>query len=226
MSIRDKRSIFWVTALFLGVVLVVGAIHGCKREKQDEPNQPPAPNNVTAAPAAERTTTPDPIQAAANLFREPKASLQNVIKAAQTWYPAFEGWQGRPAPDFTLTDIEGKTHKLSDYRGKNVVVVFWASWCGPCKLEVPHLKALRESYPDAKLAILAISSEPRGIVETFAKEQGLTYTVLTSSGGLPAPFSEVQAIPSSFFIDPEGVVKLGVIGIVPTEDSKAIIQAQ
>jgi len=231
MAMRDKHSIYWITALFLAFVVGLGVLHGCKRqEPAPEPNQPvAAPNNVTAAPApasAAAPSTAERIQAAANLFREPKAALQNVIKGAQTWYPSFEAWQGRPAPDFTLTDIEGKPHKLSEYRGQNVVVVFWATWCGPCKLEVPHLKALRESYPKDKLAILAISDEPLAIVKTFAQEQGLTYTVLTSPGDLPAPFGQVQAIPSSFFVDPEGRVKLGVIGIVPTEDAKQIIQAQ
>ena len=224
MAIRDKQGMYWVTALFLAVVLVLGVLHGCKRDNV-EPNQPASPNGVTATPAANPTST-DPLQAAANLFREPKAALQNVIKAAQTWYPAFEDWQGKPAPDFTLTDIEGKPHKLSDYRGRNVVVVFWATWCGPCKLEVPHLKGLQESYSKDKLAILAISEEPVALVKTFVQEQGITYTVLTSPGDLAAPFGQVQAIPSSFFIDPEGRVKLGVIGIVPTEDAKAIVQAQ
>lgn len=227
MAMRDKHGIYWITALFLAFVVGLGVLHGCKRQEPPEPNQPVAPNNVTTAPApAPTTSTADRIQAATNLFREPRAALQNVIKGAQTWYPSFEDWQGRPAPDFTLTDIEGKPHKLSDYRGQNVVVVFWATWCGPCKLEVPHLKALRESYAKDKLAILAISDEPLALVKTFAQEQGLTYTVLTSPGGLPAPFGQVQAIPSSFFVDPEGRIKLGVIGIVPTEDAKAIVQAQ
>jgi peroxiredoxin len=225
MAIRDKHGIYWITALFLAFVLVLGVLHGCKR---DEPvaETPVAPNNVTTAPPASATAPADRIQAAANLFREPRASLQNVVKAAQTWYPAFEEWEGRAPADFTLTDIDGKPHKLSDYRGKDVVVVFWATWCGPCKLEVPHLKELRNTYAKDKLAILAISGEQTPIVKAFAQEQGLNYTVLTSAGDLPAPFSQVQAIPSSFFIDPEGKIKLGVIGIVPTGDAKAIVQAQ
>jgi peroxiredoxin len=226
MAIRDKHGIYWITALFLAVVLVLGVLHGCKREPADEPNQPISPNNVTAAPAG-RTTSPDPIQAATSLFREPKASIQAIIKnAQQRWDAVFpESW-GKPAPDFTLTDIDGAPHKLSDYRGKDVILVFWATWCGPCKLEVPHLKALRESYSKDKLAILAISNEAAGLVKGFVAEQGINYTVLLSPDTLPSPYSEVKFIPSSFFIDPQGNVKLAIRGIVQAEDAKAILQAQ
>jgi peroxiredoxin len=225
MAMKDRHGIYWITGLFLAVVLVLGVLHGCKREPE-EPNQPASPNNVTTAPAA-RTTAPDPIQAAANLFREPKASLQAIIKnAQQRWDAVFPEWWGRLAPDFTLTDLDGTPHKLSDYRGKDVILVFWATWCGPCKLEVPHLKELREHYAKDKLAILAISNEAAGLVKNFAAEQGLNYTVLLSPGNLAAPYSEVKFIPSSFFIDPQGNVKLAIRGIVQAEDAKAILAAQ
>jgi peroxiredoxin len=138
----------------------------------------------------------------------------------------FPEWWGRPAPDFTLTDIDGTPHKLSDYRGKDVILVFWATWCGPCKLEVPHLKALRENYSKDKLAILAISNEAGAMVKGFVAEHGINYTVLLSPDNLAAPYSEVKFIPSSFFIDPQGNVKLAIRGIVQAEDAKAILQAQ
>ena len=164
---------------------------------------------------------------AANLFREPKVSIQNIVKAANDrWTPVCQPWWDKPAPDFTLTDIEGQTQKLSDYRGKEVAVVFWATWCGPCKLEVPHLKELRSTFPKEKLAILAISSEPTALVKAFAAEQGINYTVLTSSGSLPAPFDQVKNIPSTFFVGSDGKFKLAIEGMVPAADAKAIVQAQ
>ena len=225
MATKDRYGVYGATALFLALVLVLGALHGCKQEEPNAVEEPTSTENPAPTTVAQTTTT-DPLEAVTSVFREPKADLQNVIKAAQTWYPGFEQWQGEPAPDFTLADIEGNSHKLSEYRGKDVVVVFWATWCGPCKLEVPHLKELRETLGQDKLAILAISREPEAIVKAFAEEQELNYTVLTSPGDLPAPFGEVQAIPSSFFVDAEGRIKLGVIGIVPTADAKAILQAQ
>jgi peroxiredoxin len=225
MAIRDKHSIYWVTALFLGFVFVLGVLHGCKREAP-EPNQPASANDV-ARPSTTKNPTVDPIQAAANLFREPKPSLQAIIDASkQKWDAVFPEWWGKPAPDFTLADIEGKPHRLSDYRGKDVILVFWATWCGPCKLEIPHLKELRSSYSQDKLAILAVSDEAATLVKSFITEQQINYTILLNPSGLPEPYGKVEFIPSSFFVDPQGNFKLAIRGIVETGDAKAIMQAQ
>lgn len=183
--------------------------------------------NVAAVPAAMEEPAPSPIEAASALFREPKASIQNIVKKAETWYPGYEDWQGKPAPDFTLTDIQGNTHKLSDYRGKNVWVVFFATWCGPCKLEIPHLKEVREAIAEDKLALLTISNESEELIKGFAAQHELTYTVLRAPPGtLAAPFNQVASIPSSFFVDPAGNIKLGTIGIVPAADAKELIEAR
>lgn len=225
MAMRNKHGIYWVTALFLVFVLVLAALHGCKREGK-EPNQPTGANDVTTVPAG-KDPPADPIQAAANLFREPRPSLQAIIKASeQKWHAVFPEWWGKPAPDFTLADIDGKPHKLSDYRGKDVILVFWATWCGPCKLEIPHLKELRGFYSKDKLAILAVSGEAAALVKGFAAEQQINYTVLLNPGELSEPYSKVEFIPSSFFIDSQGNVKLAIRGIVEAGDAKAIIQAQ
>jgi hypothetical protein len=107
MTIRERRGIYWITALFQAVVLVLGVLHGCKRESGRARSSDLFRNNVTAAPAA-RTPPADPIQAAANLFREPKASLQTIINnAAQRWDAIVKESWGTLAPDYTLTDIDG-----------------------------------------------------------------------------------------------------------------------
>jgi len=226
MAIRDKHGIYWATALFLAFVVALGALYGCKRQAPEA--KPPAPANDVAPPATTKNPPVDPIQAAASLFREPKPSLQAIIDASkQKWDAVFPEWWGKPAPDFTLTDIDGNVHKLSDYHGRDVVVVFWASWCKPCEREIPHLKELRAGLSKDKLAILAISNEAAGIVKGFVTEQQINYTVLLNPGELPEPYSEVGLyVPSSLFVDPEGNVKLAIRGIVEAADAKAIMQAQ
>jgi len=190
------------------------------RETETEPGR----GYATATPAAGTTT--DPIEAATSLFSEPKASIQNIVKAAQTWDPSFREWWGKPAPDFALADIEGKTHKLSDYRGKEVVVEIWTTWCPTCKLVIPHMKELRGAFDQDNLAVLAVSNETPAILKAFTTEQSLNYTVLASSADLPAPFSKAQYIPTTFFVDREGNFKVAGVGVIPTNDAKAIVQAK
>ena len=226
MVLRNRHGIYWVTATFLMLLLGVGALHGCKRSKPAAPASKP-PETAKAMPAALKETPKGPLEAATSLFREPKVSIQNIVKAAnERWTPMCQPWWEKPAPDFTLTDIEGQTHKLSDYKGKEVIVAFWTTYAGPCKLEVAHFKELRNTFPKDKLAILAISSEPAALVKTFAAEQGINYTVLTNSGSLPAPFDEVKNVPTTFFVGSDGKFKLAIEGMVPAKDAKDIIQAQ
>jgi len=227
MATRNRYGVYAVTAAFVAVVLVLGILQGCKRTKTPATDTTPA-EGVQAVPAAVKETPKSPIETAASLFREPKVGIQNIVEAGKDrWTPAFEQWWDKPAPDFTLTDIEGQTHKLSDYRGKDVAVVFWLTYGGACKLQVPHLKELRNAYSKDKLAILAISNEPTALVKAFAAEQGVNYTVLTGPETLlPTPFDQVKLRPSSFFIGPDGKFKLAIEGMVPAADGKAIVQAQ
>ncbi|MBP8910977.1 MAG: TlpA family protein disulfide reductase [Phycisphaerae bacterium] len=226
MAMRNRHGIYWITALFLAVVLGLGVLHGCKRP-QKEPDQPVSPNNVTAPPAA-RTAPVDPIQAAASLFREPKASLQAIINGAtQRWDAIARDSWGTPAPDFTLNDLEGNAHRLSDYRGRDVILAFWVTTHTPCKLQIPVLKELRTTYSKDKLAIFGISNELAGVLKGVAAEQGINYTILLNPATLGVPYREIgQYVPSCVFIDPEGRIKLAIRGVVPAADAKAILQAQ
>jgi peroxiredoxin len=226
MAIRDRHNIYWVTAAFCSLVLVLGVLHGCKRQKPSAA-EGKSSEGVKALPVAAKEPAKSPLETAASLFREPKVSIQNIVKAANDrWTPACQDWWDKEAPDFTLTDVQGQTHKLSEYKGKDVVVVFWTTWYATCKKEASQWKELRAAFPPDKLAILAISNEPAALVKKAAEELGIDYTVLTSSGNLPAPFDKVETVPSSFFIGPDGRFKLAIKGMVPVSDSKAIVQAQ
>ena len=156
----------------------------------------------------------------------PKMTIDDVLKTARTWGPAYADWYGKPAPDFTLSDINGKQHKLSDYRGKNVLIIFWATWCRPCIREIPHLIELRNSIGEDKLAILAISNESPALVKRAAADLKINYTVLCSGLHImPPPFNSIYSIPSSFFVRPDGKIKLATEGLIQLEATKAIIQA-
>ena len=133
---------------------------------------------------------------------------------------------GKAMPDFKVTDITGKSHSLSDYRGKNVMVVLWATWCVPCREEIPHIMALREIMPADKLAIIAISNEPADVVKEMADDKKINYTVVSNKGVLPEPFSSIRGYPSTFFIKPDGTLKLVVEGGASLGEFKSIILAE
>lgn len=154
-------------------------------------------------------------------------SLQDIVASARTWRAGFESWIGKEAPDLTVEDLAGRTHRLSEYRGRDVLLVFWATWCPACKAEIPHLVELRETFPQEKLAILAISNERPEHLKHFADANKVNYSIASSDiGALPEPFSNVSSIPATFFIDSKGLIKLAAEGLVSLEESKAIIEAK
>jgi peroxiredoxin len=156
-----------------------------------------------------------------------KMRLEDVVMSARTWGPVHQSWYGKTAPDFTVTDVSGRQHKLSDYRGKQVMLIFWATWCGPCIRELPHLIALRNLFPEDKLAMLAISNENLSLVKKFTAKWKLNYTAVSAdNSSLPQPFNNIYSIPSSFFIEPDGKIKLATEGLLNLGAIKAILQAE
>lgn len=154
------------------------------------------------------------------------ASLETIINSRTTWDVAFPSWNSKPAADFVMKDINDQMHNLSDYQGKNLLVVFWATWCPACKAEIPHLIELRKMYSEDELGIVAISNESPDDLKRFAADNGMNYTVANLGSALPEPFSKVTSIPTTFFISKDGTIKLTALGLVPLEASKAILEAE
>ncbi len=132
------------------------------------------------------------------------------------------------APDFTLVDQYGETHSLSDYRGKIVFLNFWATWCPPCRAEMPYIQELYEKYsqPDSDVAILGVAFPNMGDetsiegISNFLDENGYTYSVLMDEGAsLQHPYY-ITAYPTTFLINPEGYV----LGYIPGGMTKEIME--
>jgi len=119
-----------------------------------------------------------------------------------------------PAPDFTLTTLSGTSLSLADLRGKVVLLNFWATWCGPCRKEMPAIEALYQRYKDQGLEVLAISLDKlsTAVVEAFVKEMGVTYRVALDPTWATARTYAVRAVPATFLIDRAGNVVLRELG--------------
>ncbi len=144
--------------------------------------------------------------------------------------PAQEESAPIAAPDFTLTDQYGETHTLSDYRGKVVFLNFWATWCPPCRAEMPDIQKLYETYggaEDAEVVILAVATpgvggetDEAGVI-AFLNENGYTYPVAMDPTGQVLYDYDISAFPTTFMIDAEG----NVFGYVPGAMSGEIMQS-
>lgn len=110
----------------------------------------------------------------------------------------------RQNADFTLTDLQGKSWHFRDLRGKVVLVNFWATWCPPCRKEMPDLQALYDKYKDQGFVVLAISDEESGKVAPFIAQQKIGYPVMIDPGGTVHKLYEVEGIPKSFVYDRDG----------------------
>jgi peroxiredoxin len=115
---------------------------------------------------------------------------------------------GKPAPDFQFQGSEGQPISLSDLKGSPVLLNFWATWCGPCRGEMPYLQQIYEEWQVMGLILLAINiGESSSEVDKFMQSQGFTFPVLLDSNGAIAAQYGIKYIPTTFFIDSDGTIK-------------------
>ena len=120
------------------------------------------------------------------------------------------------APDFTLKDATGKTVRLSDYRGKVVLLNFWATWCGPCKIEIPWFMEFEQKHKDQGFAVLGVSMDDDGwdAVKPFLERQRINYRVVMGTPEIGELYGGVESLPTTFLIDREGRIAKVHIGLV------------
>jgi len=124
--------------------------------------------------------------------------------------------RGVQAPDFELVSLDGRKVKLSDFRGKAVVLNFWATWCAPCKVEMPWFVDLQSHYANDGLTILGVAmddSDPEKIAK-FASEMGVNYPVLLGTNKVSEAYGDVEYLPTTFYINRQGKIVGKVAGLI------------
>lgn len=153
-----------------------------------------------------------------------------LARRAAPGLSASSSVKGQPAPDFQLADLQGRQVKLSELRGKAVLLNFWATWCPPCKIEIPWFVDLQKQYGPQGLQIVgvAMDDDPEKnvvAISKFAKEMGINYTVLLGNDKVGDSYGGIQALPTTFYIGRDGKLVARVYGLVSHSEVESNIQS-
>ena len=134
----------------------------------------------------------------------------------------------KQAPDFTLKDANGHTVRLSDYRGKVVLLDFWATWCGPCKIEIPWFQEFERQYKDKGFAVIGVAMDEEGwnVVKPFAQHMSINYRVVVGDDTIGDLYANggIDALPTTFLIDRGGRIASIHVGLSSKSDFEDDIQ--
>ncbi|WP_263365354.1 TlpA family protein disulfide reductase [Edaphobacter bradus] len=150
-------------------------------------------------------------------------------KGSSSSGPAIEGptLTGKAAPAFVLTTLDGKKVSLSDYKGRPVLVNFWATWCAPCKLEMPWFEEFRKQYSAQGFEILGITDDAdagKDVISKAVQKTGVTYPILLTDGKIDKAYGATDYLPMSFYVDRNGVVVEETAGLGTKDEIEANIK--
>ncbi|HKD78773.1 MAG TPA: TlpA disulfide reductase family protein [Candidatus Angelobacter sp.] len=185
--------------LALGVAVIVSALFIAKL---------PAHSQNTAKPNTNSQNQTD-----SKPQESPAPSLPPMAETPKT---------GSMAPDFTLTDMKGKRVQLSSFKGKAVVVDFWATWCEPCKIEMPWLVDLQKKYGPQGLQVLGVAMDDADdqAIQEFARKMGVNYPVLRGTEAVADLYGGLDGLPATFFLDRSGKISDKAMGL----ESQSVIE--
>ena len=180
-------------------------------------------------------------------YRKQAAERQLALAAEQgELIPAADGTapvyisplKDKPAPAFSLEDLNGKKVSLASYKGKAVLLNFWATWCAPCKVETPWIVALRNKYASQGFEVLGISTEgedlkpddkaghakDKAAIEKFVQEMKVPYPMLVDGDTISKPYGGLDSLPTTFYVDRKGTVVAAQVGMSTQSEMEANIK--
>lgn len=199
-----RLSVSCIRHLLLLLLLV--ALAACGAGGSNNGNNAPATTAATSAPSAHGTAP----TASDALLLTGIAYQSNVLD-----HGSVRPQQGDTSPDFSFTFEDGSTHKLSDLRGKRVLLNFWATWCPPCNAEMPDIQSAAVQFQNQDFVVLAVSQDLEvNAIAPFAQRLNLTIPLIADPSFEIGSRYGVRNLPMSFFINRDGTISSGVIGMV------------
>jgi thiol-disulfide isomerase/thioredoxin len=174
-------------------------------------------------------------------LRERKLAMQRARESRAVLIPKKQGsaaeggaeddlapvMRGKKAPSFALTSLDGKKVSLADYKGRPVLVNFWATWCGPCKVEMPWFEEFRKQYAGQGFEILGLTDDVdagKDMIAKVAGKAGVSYPILLTDGKVQTAYGGLEVLPMSFYVDRNGVIVEQTAGLGSKEQIEANIK--
>lgn len=209
ISLRKKR---WHNPL--PYILVIGMVIGIRIGWQ-QLISPPVQAQITSTPRAIRN-----VEKRQAVEITPTPAVPSAVEITPSVKVNPRAWVAEPAPDFSLKTVNGEVVRLSDFRGKPIFINLWASWCPPCRYEMPGIQAAYEKYKERGLVMLGLNftvQDSLPEVEAFIKEFQLTFPILLDKDGEVSGLYGMRGLPTSYFIDSKGILQRIQFGAMTPE---------
>ncbi len=146
----------------------------------------------------------------------PKSASTASAQESESQANVKETGKRNPAPPFELKDASGKLVRLEDYKGKVVLLNFWATWCGPCKIEIPWFVDFQKTYKDRGFTVIGVALDDEGweVVRPYIEGRQVNYPIVVGSEELDQKYGGIEALPTSFILDREGRIATTHVGLV------------
>ena len=205
---KKSLLIFWI--------FVLGAVSGCSRNVAEKENAGQSKGKQEFVVKAS-TKAPTPTESESVPAREKPSGIGRTSVPTQQW---------GNAPDFTLPKFKGGQFTLSSLKGKVIILDFWATWCGPCRMEIPGFVELYAKYKAKGLEIVGVALDKGGelAVGPFAKQYGINYTIVFGDRKITQKYGGIPGIPTTFIIDREGNLAGRHVGYASQEAFEEIIK--